>query len=58
MPEDKTLDCVDCKRQFVFTIGEQSFYKDRKLTPPKRCPDCRAAKKLERERQEMNDKQY
>lgn len=47
MPDQK-LKCVDCNNEFVFTEGEQSFFKDRfgdDYTPPKRCKDCRKAKK-------------
>lgn len=43
--QDKTLNCIDCKTQFSFSAGEQSFYADKDLTPPKRCKDCRAIKK-------------
>lgn len=52
MTEDQTLVCVDCKTEFQFTTGEQEFYKDKGYTPPKRCVDCRAAKKAAREQQE------
>ena len=27
MYEDKTLVCKDCGKEFVFTAGEQEFYK-------------------------------
>ena len=46
--QDKTLNCIDCKTQFSFSAGEQSFYADKDLTPPKRCKDCRAIKKAKR----------
>lgn len=42
---DQTLTCCDCSQQFPFTQGEQDFYQDKGLTPPRRCKDCRAAKK-------------
>lgn len=43
---DKTLVCKDCSKEFVFTEGEQDFYKEKGLTnEPQRCPDCRKAKK-------------
>ncbi|OGC50959.1 zinc-binding protein [candidate division WWE3 bacterium RIFCSPHIGHO2_01_FULL_40_23] len=46
MSQDKTLTCVDCGREFVFTAAEQDFYAQKGFTnEPKRCPDCRAAKK-------------
>ena len=42
---DKTLNCEECGKDFTFTAGEQEFYEEKGFTPPKRCPDCRAAKK-------------
>jgi CxxC-x17-CxxC domain-containing protein len=45
---DQTLQCRDCGQDFVFTIGEQSFYASRGFThPPTRCPECRAARKAQ-----------
>lgn len=47
--EDKTLTCVDCGVEFVFTQGEQEFYAEKGFTnEPKRCPDCRKQKKQQR----------
>ena len=44
--EDKTLKCKDCGADFVFTEGEQAFYKEKGFeNEPQRCPDCRKAKK-------------
>ena len=44
--EDKTIVCVDCGKEFVFTAGEQEFYKAKGFeNEPKRCPDCRRAHK-------------
>jgi CxxC-x17-CxxC domain-containing protein len=45
---DRTLTCRDCGRNFVFTAGEQAFYAERGYTEPQRCPECRAARKAER----------
>ncbi|MBW2276444.1 MAG: zinc-ribbon domain containing protein [Deltaproteobacteria bacterium] len=40
--EDKTLTCVQCSKEFVFSAGEQAFYAERDFnTPPKRCKACR-----------------
>ena len=48
--QDKTLVCVDCNSEFVFTAGEQDFYAQKGFTnPPTRCPTCRAARKAARE---------
>ena len=46
--QDKTLTCVDCGAQFVFTAAEQEFYAQKGFTnEPKRCKDCREKKKNE-----------
>jgi CxxC-x17-CxxC domain-containing protein len=46
---DKTLTCRDCGVTFVFTVGEQEFYRQRGLlNDPQRCPSCRAARRRER----------
>lgn len=43
--EDQNLDCIDCNEQFVWTIGEQTFFRDKELkNPPKRCKPCKKAK--------------
>ena len=43
---DKTMVCKDCKKEFVFTAGEQEFYAEKGLThEPVRCKECRDAKK-------------
>ena len=44
--QDRDLTCVDCKRSFVFTSGEQEFHAAKGFTnEPSRCPSCRAARK-------------
>ena len=46
---DKTLVCRDCAREFTFSSGEQDFYASRGLVnEPKRCPECRANRRVER----------
>ena len=48
---DKTLVCRDCGSEFVFSVGEQEFYKEKGFeNDPVRCQACRRAKK-ERNRQ-------
>lgn len=44
-----TIQCADCHQEFTFTIGEQEFYAEKGFTPPKRCRECRAARKAKRE---------
>lgn len=43
------LTCVDCARQFEFSVGEQEFFALKGFTnKPNRCTDCRAARKAGR----------
>ena len=45
---DRTLICVDCGGEFVFTTGEQEFFKCRGFAnEPKRCRSCRAVRRTE-----------
>ena len=42
---DKTIVCKDCGKEFVFTEGEQAFYKEKGFeNDPVRCPECRNAR--------------
>lgn len=47
--DDITIACVDCRAEFTFGVGEQEFFLQKGFDPPKRCPDCRAAKKRAKE---------
>jgi len=49
MSADSTLTCRDCGQAFVFTSGEQDYYASRGFSEPGRCPDCRAARKAQRD---------
>jgi CxxC-x17-CxxC domain-containing protein len=49
MSADVTLTCRDCGQGFTFTSGEQDFYASRGFSEPSRCPDCRAARKAQRD---------
>jgi hypothetical protein len=42
---EMTIHCSDCDEDFVFTAGEQQFFKSKGLSLPKRCPICRKARK-------------
>ncbi|MHB1133203.1 MAG: zinc-ribbon domain containing protein [Chloroflexota bacterium] len=47
--QDKTLKCRDCGADFVFSGGEQAFFKERGLlNEPQRCQPCRATRRRER----------
>lgn len=53
--EDKTLVCQDCGNEFVFTAGEQVFYKEKGLdNEPKRCKECRNKRKATRTNRQEN----
>jgi hypothetical protein len=44
--EDENLECRDCGAEFVFSAGEQAFYKEKGFdNKPTRCAECKAAKK-------------
>jgi CxxC-x17-CxxC domain-containing protein len=46
---DRSISCVDCGTEFVFTAGEQEFYAQRGFTEsPKRCVSCRSRRKAQR----------
>jgi CxxC-x17-CxxC domain-containing protein len=41
--QDKRLKCIDCGTEFVFTAGEQLFFRDKQFkNEPKRCKACKA----------------
>lgn len=43
--EDLSINCIDCGKDFVWTAGEQQFFRDKNLqNPPKRCKECKQAK--------------
>lgn len=39
------LTCVDCGQQFEFSVDEQKFFEEKGFGEPKRCLNCRRAKK-------------
>ena len=44
--EDQRIQCVDCGEEFLFTVGEQAFYREHNLThAPTRCKRCRSSRK-------------
>ena len=43
--KDKTIKCVDCGSEFIFTARDQEFYQEKGFTnEPKRCKACRDKK--------------
>ncbi|HHW31625.1 MAG TPA: cytochrome C551 [Clostridiaceae bacterium] len=46
---DKKIICKDCNSEFIFTEGEQAFYREKGFeNDPQRCPECRRARKQQR----------
>lgn len=43
--ENKQITCADCGAEFTFSADDQEYYASKGYSEPKRCPDCRAAKK-------------
>lgn len=46
--EERTLTCQDCGGEFIFSVEDQEFFASRGYTDPKRCPECRTARRAER----------
>lgn len=50
MYTDKSLTCVDCCSNFLFSAGEQSYFNLKGLTnEPKRCASCRVLYRAKRQ---------
>ncbi len=48
--QEQSLTCVDCGGKFLWTLGEQEYFREKGFTePPKRCKDCRRVKKAQRD---------
>lgn len=49
--QDEMLVCRDCGNEFVFTKGEQLFFREKGFgQKPVRCPVCRKARRQENTR--------
>ena len=43
--QDRSIGCIDCGEDFIWTVGEQEFFHDKGLkNEPKRCKPCKQAK--------------
>lgn len=43
--QEKSITCNDCSKEFIWSVGEQVFFRDKGLqNPPKRCKPCKQAK--------------
>ena len=44
--KDKTLHCIECKKDYIYTIANQEFQISKGYpNDPVRCPACRRARK-------------
>ena len=51
--EDKKIICKDCGKEFIFTVGEQEFYKEKGFeNDPVRCPEWSKARTAQRNNRE------
>lgn len=49
--QDITIVCKDCGEEFIFTVGEQNFFKEKGLeNNPVRCKACRDKKRANNNR--------
>jgi len=47
--QDKSLQCADCGVTFTHSAEDQEFFQSKGYTnEPKRCPECRQARKADR----------
>jgi len=55
--QDKNIICKECQAEFVFSVQDQEFFKEKGYTnEPQRCRNCRSAKKQAvRASREMHD---
>ena len=42
---DRTLTCAECSSEFTFTADDQEFHGKKGYQDPKRCPNCRTARR-------------
>lgn len=57
--EDKSVVCADCGETFTFSVEDQEFFQSKGYTnTPKRCTECRRARKSERNGNGSGDYSY
>ena len=44
--KDKTIKCKKCENEFIWTVREQEFYKEKGFYRPSYCKDCRKKTKV------------
>jgi len=48
--KDRKITCLNCGKEFIFSARDQRYYKERGFkNAPKRCRECRALMKRERQ---------
>jgi CxxC-x17-CxxC domain-containing protein len=48
--QDKSIQCTDCETSFTFSAEDQEFFQSKGyVNEPKRCPECRQARKSDRQ---------
>jgi DNA replicative helicase MCM subunit Mcm2 (Cdc46/Mcm family) len=47
--QDKVIICSECQTEFLWTVGEQEFYENHNFVEPKRCRECRKARKINKQ---------
>jgi len=56
---DKLLNCIDCKRNFIYTVEDQEFHASKGfINEPRRCPSCRRIKKNEHTQDANSSENY
>src|SRR5947209_15685658 len=45
--QDRSLTCVQCSTEFIFSADDQEFHATRGYQEPKRCPTCRAERRAQ-----------
>ena len=45
-PKDITIKCKKCENEFVWSVREQEFYKEKGFYKPSYCKECRKKTKL------------
>ncbi len=48
--EDIKINCVGCKKEFVFSVKEQQFFDKNEFQKPKRCLSCREKRRMEKQK--------
>jgi hypothetical protein len=51
--EAMTLSCRQCGKEFMFTVAEQEFYREKGFSTPRRCKECRTTAKNHTEHEQV-----